>query len=188
MGRLGIDLSGDSVILADVSLDLPAAGVTVLVGLGWQDRLPDPVASHWGPDGVNGSSSLAGLLAPLAGMNIAFAVGLWAIGFFWGYAAMTRRFAVGVAVWTSAFVDGLVVAMLLSIIAVFLPALQASRERARQDACEENLCQIGLALHQYSDSQRAFPASSGVTRKGDGSIASVEYAMAVDQSVRVLLM
>lgn len=102
---------GTTTVLA---LAVPAAltGVTVLVGLGWQDRLPDPVASHWGPDGVNGSSSLAGLLAPLAGMNIAFAVGLWAIGFFWGYAAMTRRFAVGVAVWTSAFVDGLVVAML----------------------------------------------------------------------------
>ncbi len=97
-----------------LALGVPAVvtAVAVVVGLAWRDRLPDPVASHWGPDGVDGTSSLVGLLAPLAGVNLAFAVGLWAIGFFWGYAAMTRRFAVGIAVWTATFVDGLVAAML----------------------------------------------------------------------------
>ncbi len=111
-----------------LALGVPAVltAVTVLVALGWRDRLPDPVASHWGPDGVDGSSSLVGLLLPLVGMNLAFALGLWAIGFFWGYAAMTRRFAVGVAVWTSTFVDGLLVAMLAAQLDV--PAAAQARD------------------------------------------------------------
>src|SRR5690606_23129821 len=36
---------------------------TVALALSWRDRLPDPVASHWGPDGVDGASSFAGLVS-----------------------------------------------------------------------------------------------------------------------------
>lgn len=97
-----------------LALGVPAAlaAVTVAVALSWRDRLPDPVASHWGPDGIDGSSSLVGLLVPLVAMTLAFAAVLWAVGYFWGSAAMTRRFAVGTAVWVAVFVDALVVVML----------------------------------------------------------------------------
>lgn len=97
-----------------LTLGVPAAlaAATVAVGLGWRDRLPDPVASHWGPDGVDGSSSVAGLLIPLVGMTLVFAAALWAVGYFWGRAAMTRRFATGTAVWVATFVDGLTILML----------------------------------------------------------------------------
>lgn len=99
-----------------VALGVPAVvtAVTTAVALSWKDRLPDPVASHWGPDGINGTSSLLGLLLPLSGMTLAFAAMLWAIGFFWGHAAMTRRFAVAASVWISIFVNGLVVVMLVA--------------------------------------------------------------------------
>lgn len=101
-------------ITTALALGVPAAlaAATVAVALGWRDRLPDPVASHWGPDGVDGSSSVVGLLIPLVGMTLVFAAALWAVGFFWGRAAMTRRFATGTAVWVATFVDGLTILML----------------------------------------------------------------------------
>jgi hypothetical protein len=82
------------------------------VAFSWRDRLPDPLASHWGPDGVNGTQSFAGLLALLPATGLAFATLLWALAFFVGHSAMTRRFAAATAVWTSAFVGGMVLAML----------------------------------------------------------------------------
>jgi type II secretory pathway pseudopilin PulG len=84
---------------------------------------------------------------------------------------MPRTRTRGALTWLDVLV---ILAMLASIMAVFLPALQASRESARRQACEENLRQIGLALGQYCDNHKAFPASSGVTRKDDGSIAGVD--------------
>lgn len=47
-----------------------------------------------------------------------------------------------------------VVAILVSLA---LPAVQQSRETARQKACNNNLRQIGLAMHNYHDVYLAFP-------------------------------
>jgi len=101
-------------ITTTLTLGVPAvlAAVTVAVALAWRDRLPDPVASRWGPDGVEGGSSLVGLLIPLVAMTLVFAGALWAVGYFWGRAAMTRRFATGTAVWIAVFVNGLTILML----------------------------------------------------------------------------
>jgi type II secretory pathway pseudopilin PulG len=65
------------------------------------------------------------------------------------------------------WVELVIILVVISVALAFaVPYIQAAREKSRRTTCINNLKQLGLAMHNYHDSNKRFPASADLIGAG----------------------
>lgn len=94
-----------STTLLGLAVPLALLGASAAIASSWKDTLPDPVATHWGSDGVDGFSSLSAAIAVSLLIGTLFTILLWAFSLRAGKVSSTRRLVNGLNVGLAVFLS-----------------------------------------------------------------------------------